>query len=529
MKSAPLSLYLFKPKSQYAMLNDKDLHQLKTKGISPEQLRVQLDHFIKGFPHVRLARPAIPGDGILRLRDEEVEELVGFFSKNAPGKKVVKFVPASGAATRMFKDLFSWREKLKAGTPPDELMEKEPAARQFFSEMKSFAFWDDLALVMHRDCVDADHMLEAGHYLTLLDYILYDYGLDYAALPKGLLMFHNYGRDARTPLEEHLVEGADHAKNREGKVFIHFTVSPEHQKKFENLVKEKAPAFEKKFDVNYEISFSIQKPSTDTLAVDLDNQPFRESDDSLLFRPAGHGALIENLNDLEADVVFIKNIDNVVPDHLKHDTFLYKKVLGGLLLKTQEQIFGWLKQLENEQLSDEACSHAIEYAVKNLNLEPEAIQGSREECRRQLFAFLNRPIRVCGMVKNEGEPGGGPFWVSDPQTGKNALQIVESSQINLKEAAQEVIFRGATHFNPVDLVCDLKNYRGEHFSLPDFVDPQTGFISRKSKDGKDLKALELPGLWNGAMANWITLFVEVPLITFNPVKTVNDLLRKEHR
>ncbi|MEE4176271.1 MAG: DUF4301 family protein [Bacteroides sp.] len=510
------------------MLSEKDHQQLKDKGISPEQLQHQLDQFIKGFPPVRLHRPAIPGDGILRLGEEDVVELVNFFSSSAPEKKVVKFVPASGAATRMFKDLFTWREKLKSGVLPRELMDSDPSAKQFFSDIKSFAFWDDLALIMQRDRVDADHMLATGHYLTLLDYILFEYGLDYAALPKGLLMFHKYGRDARTPLEEHLVEGAEYAQNKNGQVHIHFTVSPEHLKKFQMLVQNTALGYEKKFGVNYEISFSIQKPSTDTVAVNLNNNPFRESNGSLFFRPAGHGALIENLNDLDADVVFIKNIDNVVPDHLKLETFLYKKVIAGVLLKRQQEVFDWLNILEKEIPSRETCQKVLDFAVKHLNLEPGSIPENDEACRKHLIAFLNRPFRVCGMVKNEGEPGGGPFWVTDPETGRNSLQIVESSQINLNDEAQNRIFKASTHFNPVDLVCALKNNKGEKFHLPNFVDPDTGFISQKSKDGMDLKALELPGLWNGAMANWITLFVEVPLITFNPVKTVNDLLRKEH-
>ncbi len=511
------------------MLSEKDIQQLKEKGISPGQLQVQLDHFKKGFPPVKLQRPATSGDGIICYERSKAQELADFFTQSASAKKVLKFVPASGAATRMFKDLFSWREKLKGGVLPEELMEKDPAAKQFFTELKSFAFWDELSLIMHRDCVDADHMLADGHFLTLLDYILFEYGLDYASMPKGLLLFHTYGHTSRTPVEEHLVEGADHARAADGGVHIHFTVSPEHRSKFESLVEKKAPLYEKEFGVKYHISFSVQKPSTDTLAVDLANDPFRESDGSLLFRPAGHGALIENLNDLDVDLVFVKNIDNVVPDHLKAETFLYKKVLGGLLLQLQAQVFGWLNMLENGTFDDETCSRVFDFAVKQLNLDPDAVHGNSEECRKQLFAFLNRPIRVCGMVKNQGEPGGGPFWITGPKTGRNSLQIVESSQIDLKDPAQETIFKSSTHFNPVDLVCALKDYKGRKFDLPGYVDPETGFISQKSKDGKELKALELPGLWNGAMANWITLFVEVPLITFNPVKVVNDLLRPEHR
>ncbi len=511
------------------MQSPKDLQQLEEKGISPEEFQLQLNRFKKGFPSVRLHRPATPGDGIICFERPEAEKLAGFFAQSASTKKVLKFVPASGVATRMFKDLFSWREKLKSGVLPEELMEQDKTAKQFFSELKAFAFWDELSLVMHRDCVDADHMLAEGHFLTLLDYILFEYGLDYAALPKGLLLFHRYRHISRTPVEEHMVEGADHARNANGEVHIHFTVSTEHRGKFENLVAQKAPKYEKELGVKYQISFSVQKPSTDTVAVDLNNEAFRESDGSLLFRPAGHGALIENLNDLDADLVFIKNIDNVVPDHHKAETYLYKKVLGGLLLQLQEQVFEWLRLLEIGNFDDETCSRVFDFAVKQLNLDPDSVKGNSDECKKQLFAFLNRPIRVCGMVKNQGEPGGGPFWITDPKTGRNSLQIVESSQIDLKNPAQETIFRASTHFNPVDLVCAIKDYKGRKFNLPDYVDSETGFISQKSKDGRDLKALELPGLWNGAMADWITLFVEVPLITFNPVKTVNDLLRPEHR
>jgi hypothetical protein len=511
------------------MISEKDKKQLKEKGISLEQARWQSECFKKGFAPARLSRPARLGDGILQLNSDQANEYAAIFEKESNLKEVMKFVPASGAATRMFRDLFSWRKKLKAGLSPEELEASDAEARKFFSDLKSFAFWEDLALVMNRDCVDADHMLNEGHYITILDYLLFEYGLDYAALPKGLLLFHKYGKTARTSFEEHLVEAAAYARNANGVAKVHFTVSPEHQVKFEKLAAQMIPHFEREFGLNYDISFSTQKTSTDTMAVDLSNEPFRESDGSLVLRPAGHGALIENLNELAADLVFIKNIDNVVPDHIKQQTVLYKKALGGLLLKLQQQVFEWINRLENDQFDNETCSEVFHFAVSKLNLDPESIKGNANDCRKQLLAFLKRPIRVCGMVKNEGEPGGGPFWVSNSETDINTLQIVESAQVDLNEPGQLAIFNASTHFNPVDLVCSLKDHVGNKFDLSGYVDRNSGLISTKTKDGKELKALELPGLWNGAMAHWITVFVEVPLITFNPVKTINDLLRKEHR
>jgi len=349
-------------------------------------------------------------------------------------------------------------------------------------------------------------------------------------LPKALLHFHLYPDGPRRAFEEHLVEAAHYAADKKGVARVHFTVSPEHQQEFEEAVESARTKYENHFGIHFNISFSQQKSSTDTMAVDMDNEPFRNEDGSLLFRPGGHGALIENLNDLKGEIIFVKNIDNIVPDRLRDTTYLYKKVIGGLLFRLQEKAFYYLDKLEEGNLSDEELDEIKTFAREQLNIFiPVAYEGYEKiEKIDFLFNKINRPMRVAGMVKNEGEPGGGPFWVVNEQD-EWSLQIVESSQMNLKDAEQQKIVSGATHFNPVDLVCGVRDYQGNPFDLREFVDPQTGFISVKSKDGRELKALELPGLWNGAMADWITLFVEAPLVTFNPVKTINDLLRPQHQ
>ena len=347
-------------------------------------------------------------------------------------------------------------------------------------------------------------------------------------MPKGLLLFHNYPEGARTPLEEHLVEGALYAAAN-GVVNLHFTVSPEHRALFEALVQDKKAAYEQKFNVRYDISFSEQKPSTDTVAATADNEPFRTADGTILFRPGGHGALIENLNDLDADVVFIKNIDNVVPDRLKDDTITYKQLIAGVLVTMQQKTFEYMELLESGEYTHAQLEGIIRFMRDDLGIRNPQIKYLEDaDLVIYMKSKLNRPIRVCGMVKNVGEPGGGPFLVYNSD-GTLSLQILESSQIDKQNADYVKMFQEGTHFNPVDLVCGLKDYKGDSYNLPDFVDPQTAFISSKSKDGKELKALELPGLWNGAMSNWNTIFVEVPLSTFNPVKTVNDLLRAEHQ
>jgi hypothetical protein len=510
------------------MFSHNDLKQIASRGISIKTIEQQVLDFRNGFPYARLQAPATKGNGIRTFNEKEIHELITNFDRTAKDMKLVKFVPASGAATRMFKNLFECREQ----PGKDKIFDDKDfnSAGYFLGNLAKLAFYDDLKKIMSHAGISIEGCIKKKEYNTILDYILTEKGLNYGNLPKGLIKFHHYGTFSRTATGEHLVEGAHYCADRSKHVKVHLTVSPEHLSDFRDLIAYVQPYYESMFGVSYEVTFSVQKPSTDTLAVDLDNEPFREKDGSLVFRPGGHGALIENLNDLDFDLVFIKNIDNVVPDRLKSETHRYKKLLGGLLIQLQGKSYSLLKALVKKPPTEDAIREATQFCEQQVNISFPTDFNHWEESKKVKFLqnILNRPIRVCGMVKNEGEPGGGPFWVKNKQ-GEISLQIVESSQIDLKSAEQKKIFEASTHFNPVDLVCSLKNYKGEKFDLHDFVDPNTGFISVKSKDGKQLKAMELPGLWNGAMANWITVFVEVPIITFNPVKTVNDLLREQHQ
>lgn len=506
------------------MLNAKDLELLKSKGISEQQIEEQLACFVKGFPYLEIVASASVDKGIMVIsKDEQASYMEAWDAYLAKNKKILKFVPASGAASRMFKNLF---EFLSADyNEPTTDFEKK-----FFTEIERFAFYSAL----NEKCVentgkDIPSLIAAGQYKDVVSNLLESKGLNYGQLPKGLLLFHTYPETVRTAMEEHLAEGAMYAKNNAGEVNIHFTVSPEHQALFEQLVAKKVADYEEKFSVKYDISFSIQKPSTDTIAAAMDNSPFRDKNDNLLFRPGGHGALIENLNDVDADVVFIKNIDNVVPDSFKCSTVIYKKVLAGVLVSLQERAFKYLELIDTGKYSHAEVEEMIHFLQDDLCVKNPDIKLLEDaELILYIKNKLLRPLRVCGMVKNVGEPGGGPFLAVNPD-GTVSLQVLESSQIDMKDPVKKALFEKGTHFNPVDLVCAVKNYKGEKYNLPDFVDKNTGFISYKSKDGKELKALELPGLWNGAMSNWNTVFVEVPIETFNPVKTVNDLLRQEHQ
>lgn len=500
---------------------EQDQAQILAQGISPDQIDQQIKHFIQGFPYLNVIKAATIGDGIVRVPDEQLVNYIRRFDEAAHERDLVKFVPASGAATRMFKSLFAALDG-KFDKSTDEV----------FARLTDFAFYDDLKAAMAAKGADLGAAIAANDRITVLRFLLTDDGLDYGSLPKGLLKFHRYVDGPRTPVEEHLVEGAAYA-NSDGTVRIHFTVSPEHRERFEQLIEHEKADYEAWLGVTFDVSFSEQKKSTDTISVDMNNEPFRNADDgSLLFRPAGHGALIENLNDIDADLVFIKNIDNVVPDAIKETTVTYKKVLAAVLLDAQQQIMRLQSLLEgqSDDISDGYLTEADELMRRTLfTLPPDGFENlSKSERLAYYRRKLDRPVRACGMVQNVGEPGGGPFWARN-QDGSVSLQVVESAQIDLTNQAQKAIFDEATHFNPVDLVCGLKDCHGRKYDLPTFRDPQTGFITAKSKDGKDLKAQELPGLWNGAMADWNTIFVEVPLITFNPVKTVNDLLRKEHQ
>lgn len=468
---------------------------MEEHGLTPAALETQLKNFREGFPFLPVTRAASCGDGIRVLDAAGIEQAAARYDRAKESLRVVKFVPASGAATRMFKDLFEFVREGRRTAVVGELL----------ANRRRFAFWPELRTIVGDD---ADE-------LRTVENIVAE-GLRYGETPKGLVSFHRYGDEVRKAVEEHLVEGAQYAAAG-GEVKIHFTVSPEHLTRFEALLAEKIPGYESRFGVKYRISFSVQDPSTDTLAVNPDCTPFRRADGRLLFRPAGHGALIGNLGKIDADIVFVKNIDNVTTDARRGDTVLYKKALAGVLLALQERIFEYLMALE----------------VPGAELEPIAAFIENELCVKLpkdygtplLRRVLNRPIRVCGMVCNEGEPGGGPFWVAGAD-GLETLQIAESNQI---APEKRKLMRSATHFNPVDLVCSFRTSKGGRFDLREFVDPATGFISRKSDGGRELLAQELPGLWNGAMARWNTVFVEVPITTFSPVKVVTDLLRPEHQ
>lgn len=505
------------------MLSPKDLEQIERKGISEQQIEKQLEEFKTGFPFLKLDAAASIGNGIIATSAEDVKRYTDAWNAyKAEGKKIVKFVPASGAASRMFKNMFAF-------LTADYDVPTTDFEKIFFDNVVKFAFYPALnAMCEKNEGKNIEALMGEGNYKAVVANLLEAKGLNYGQLPKGLLLFHSYEDGARTPLEEHLVEGALYADSK-GMVHIHYTVSPEHRALFEKKVADTKEKYEKAYNVKYDITFSEQKPSTDTIAVNPDDTPFRNADGSLLFRPGGHGALIENLNEIPADVVFIKNIDNVVPDRLKADTVTYKQVIAGVLVSLQEKAFEYLRLLDEGTYNHEKLEEMIRFVQRDLCCRKHDIKELEDaELVIYLRSKLNRPMRVCGVVKNVGEPGGGPFLTYN-QDGTVSLQILESSQIDKSNTEYMKMFTEGTHFNPVDLVCAVKNYKGEKFNLPDYVDRTTGFISSKSKNGKDLKALELPGLWNGAMSNWNTVFVEVPLSTFNPVKTVNDLLREQHQ
>mgnify|MGYP002623429375 CR=1 FL=1 len=506
------------------MFSKEDILQMQQKGIGEAQIEAQLKSFREGFEFLRLKGAAAVGDGIIAPTEAEAEAYIQAWDEyKREGHAVTKFVPASGAASRMFKNLFEFLDA-------DYDVPTTDFEKIFFARIHSFAFFDalnDACFLAGGKGVDA--LVEEGDYKDVVASLLGADGLNYGQLPKGLLQFHAYDDCAKTPVEEHLTEAALYASSK-GEAEVHFTVSSEHRGLFQELIGRVLPEYEARHNIRYRVSLSEQKPSTDTIAVNMDNTPFRTAGDArLLFRPGGHGALIENLDDLQSDIVFIKNIDNVVPDRLKADTVRWKQVIAGVLVKAQRQAFSYLRLLDGGRYSHADLEDIIRFVRHTLGCDMPGLKDM-EDADLTIFLRrkLNRPIRVCGVVKNVGEPGGGPFLAYNPD-GSVSLQILESSQIDKNNEAYMRMFSEGTHFNPVDLVCAVRDYKGGKFHLPDFVDPATGFISYKSKDGKELKALELPGLWNGAMSDWSTIMVEVPLSTFNPVKTVNDLLRPQHQ
>ncbi|WP_394337205.1 DUF4301 family protein [Dysgonomonas alginatilytica] len=504
------------------MFTDRDLEQFKVMGVDVASVDDQINRFKTGFPYLEIANFATNGKGISVVEASDYDKYITAWDEYCKsGHSIIKFVPASGAASRMFKDLFEFIQGRSDLSDNDFV-------RFFFDNIQKFAFFEDLnAACVTKKGLDVKSLIHNKQYKDILEIFLLKDGLNYGGLPKGLLKFHSYENRNRTPVEEHLVEGSQYAKSADGEVVLHFTVSPEHRSLFQDLINVVLVDYEKALNVKFNVSFSEQKKKTDTIAVDKDNLPFRDGQ-NLLFRPGGHGALIENLNDLSSDVIFIKNIDNVVPDKFKQEETFYKKLLAGYLVDIQTRVFRYLELIDSGVYSREELLEILYFLQDELNVKnPDTKYLEDAELVLYLQRKLNRPIRVCGMVKNVGEAGGGPFFAVNAD-GTVSLQILESSQIDLSDPVKKDLFTSGTHFNPVDIVCAVKDYKGEKFNLIDYIDINTGFISEKTKEGRALKALELPGLWNGAMSDWNTVFVEVPLGTFNPVKSVNDLLRKEH-
>lgn len=513
-------------KQDSSLYSQEDLIQLKKRHLSLEHLNAQLERFKKGVLPLTLSNPCTIGNGIKQFQKAEVSRLVKFYEHESLHKKIVKFVPASGAATRMFHHLIVFREKSGALSKNDA---DGKAVMQFFENIKNFSFYDELSEKLKINGLKITELLKKKDFGKILDVFFSKKGLHYGNIPKALIKFHQDGKFPLTPLEEHLAEAANYTKDSAGNSRLVFTVSPEFKEVIKKYYEGVAARYEQKFKVKFHTTFSVQRPSTDSVAVDLTNKPFKDAEGKMLFRPSGHGALLENLGDINADVIFIKNIDNVQPNHLKTDTILYKKVLGGYLLEIQNKVFSFIEELENNTISEDMLDEAIEFAENVLSVKiPDVVQYDRPELVKHLYDKLHRPLRVCGVVKSQGEPGGAPFWVKEPD-GTQSLQIVERAQVNTGSAEQLKIFNSSTHFNPVDLACGMRNHKGEQYNLHYYRNPDAGFITIKSHEGKQLKAYELPGLWNGSMANWNTVFVEVPLSTFSPAKTINDLLRKEHQ
>ncbi|MCY2686245.1 DUF4301 family protein [Salinimicrobium sp. TH3] len=511
--------------------SEKDISHFREKGISPEKVEQQIEIFKRGNIVVNIREAATVKNGILAVAEEEQKELTDFYESKKDNLDILKFIPASGAATRMFKAFYNL---LKEFDPENDDLEdyidkkNEQSLEIFFSRIKDLPFYDKV----RKKAIEAEpgfeEMPEDSQKYLFVKYMLQEDGLNLGDQPKGLVPFHKYEDHLATAFEEHLVEAIDYAAAGE-KVRIHFTVAEEHREKFEAEAREVVPRLEQETGYNFEVTYSYQDPKTDTVAVTKDNEPFRDENGDIFFRPGGHGALIKNLNDQDADVIFIKNIDNVVTPKNRALLASYKKMLGGKLLQLQEKAFKFLGKLE-KGAGEEHFEEMESFLQKELNagLGINFKDLNEEEKPSVIKELLNRPIRVCGMVKNEGEPGGGPFWVTQ-KNGEISLQIVESSQIDHDNYQQSKIALEATHFNPVDVVCSTRDYRGGKFDLEKYVDEDTSFIANKTKDGKELKALELPGLWNGGMAQWNTIFVEVPVETFNPVKTVADLLKPSHQ
>lgn len=508
----------------------KHTEQIEAKGIKLLQVEEQLDKFEKKIPFTDITAHASVDNGILKLTSETEENYEQIYKEEHSNLEVVKFTPASGAATRMFKFLYKFLENYD---PKKESInsyvnkEKEPEIRLFFIGLEKFPFYDDVLKKMNK--TENDRIKKPDEFnRDFVHALLAEEGLNFGNYPKGLLPFHQYKNHIATPFQEHLFEAASYACQA-GKAKLHFTISKQHYDKFKATENEILPHIMQKTSCEFEISYSYQQEQTDTIAVDLKNRPILDAENNLVFRPGGHGALIKNLNAIDADLIFIKNIDNVVVNTYSEEISRYKKILAGKLIKLQQKAFKFMKMLHNGVSDDElTVILSFLYTELNIQISEEFEKYSQKYQIEYLIEKLNRPIRVCGMVKNEGEPGGGPFWVKH-ENGSVSLQIVESAQIDKRNEYHQSIQKLATHFNPVDIVCGVKDYQGNKYDLSQFVDRKSYFITSKSKSGKKIKALELPGLWNGTMAFWNTIFIELPLVTFNPVKTINDLLKPTHQ
>ncbi|MDR2407519.1 MAG: DUF4301 family protein [Bacteroidales bacterium] len=508
------------------MFSNNDLIQILQHGITQKSADRQLNIVKQQKVNLTVVKPALKQDGLLVFNQQEINDIIANYTAQIEGEKIMKFIPSSGAATRMFKDLFIAMEHLAKNNSANEL---QYTVLTFFDKLPDFAFFETLKTCMANDGINIDVLLSEKNYLPILSYLLTEKGLNYGKLPKGLLLFHRYPLHVRTALEEHLVEAAGYTLEKNKIIHLHFTVSPEHIDLFKSHCQKAVPLYEKLFGVTYHIDFSTQQSSTDTIAFTVDNKPFRDKEGNLVFRPGGHGSLIENLNCIDADIVLIKNIDNVTLDKYKSDTIEYKKVLICFLLRIRKQVFTYLDMLDRKLSSLEEIKE-IETFLRNtlfIYLEKEYDNLPLAQKLIYLYQILNSPIRVCGMVKREDEPGGGPFWVKDA-SGKLSLQIVETSEMDLSDEKQQENLEHSAFFNPVDLACSIKDYQDNPFNLADYIDHSRYFVSEKSYEGKTLKAIENPGLWNGAMSNWLTVFISVPLTTFTPVKTINDLLQKGH-
>lgn len=512
-------------------LSSEDFVEIYNHGIPFENILKQLKIFKKGIAKSNLISPATVNNGILSLSETDFAEKASFFDQQKEKLKIKKFVPASGAATRMFKFLSAFLndfdiEKETINAYINRKKDKELAI--FIIGMDKFPFFEavhEKLKEIYPDFENLERDYKNYYFIKLL--LSQDY-FNFANKPKAVLPFHLYKTHIANPIEEHLNECVHYATSKSVSN-LHFTVSEIHQDLFEKAVDEVREKIEKPSGTKINIGYSYQNKSTDSINVDAKNKIVRNADGNLIFRPGGHGALIENLNNLDSDIIFIKNIDNVIQNHIEQIT-LYKKALGGILIAVQQKVFGYLDAIEKNQINENNIPVIVDFLVQKLNIKmtKDFNKFTFENKIAKIKDLLDRPIRVCGMVKNEGEPGGGPFWVMN-EKGETSLQIVETSQVDLANKKQLEILEEATHFNPVDLVCGIKNYKGEKFNLKQFVDQKSGFIVEKSVEGKPVKSYELPGLWNGSMANWLTVFVAVPLITFNPVKTVNDLLKPAHQ